>query len=102
MRKISVLLYLSFTVLGGYAQAVQGDVLDDQTDEPIPYVHIWFQGTTIGTYSSSIGRFQLKHTSESGDSLIFSCVGYETRIVPTSFFLDSLTVRFKTKASLAQ
>ena len=56
---------------------ISGVVFDDETNEPIPFVNIWIQGTTIGTTSNIDGKFTL-HT-DSCTTISFSSVGYVTQ-----------------------
>jgi len=76
-------LFLAFSLFAGsiQAQTVSGVVTDDMTDSPLPGVNIVIQGTITGTASGNDGEFQLAVPSLN-DTLVFSFVGYETRIVP--------------------
>ncbi len=65
-----------------YAQSlnVTGTVTDETTGESLPGVNIAIVGTTTGTSSDNQGQYEL--TASPDDTLRFSFVGYETRIVP--------------------
>ena len=54
---------------------ITGDVRDSETHETIPFVNIYFKGTTIGTTTDPSGHFNLA-TRQMVDSLTFSAVGY--------------------------
>lgn len=79
-----ILLALSLILLAGsaYAQSltVSGTVTDETTGESLPGVNIAIVGTTTGTSTDSQGQYEL--TASPNDTLRFSFVGYETRIVP--------------------
>jgi len=95
-----LLLTMIFTLLsskGIQAQVcvVQGKVLDEQTNEPLPFVNIGIKGLPTGTFSDNNGFYQLELTR--GDIvLIISCVGYEKQEQHINvdgrkrFFLDIL------------
>ncbi|MBN2635579.1 MAG: carboxypeptidase-like regulatory domain-containing protein, partial [Prolixibacteraceae bacterium] len=51
-----------------------GNVYDEKTNEPIPFVNIWFKGTNQGTISDMNGDFKLPLVKK--DTLCFSSVGY--------------------------
>ncbi|MGV8096294.1 MAG: carboxypeptidase-like regulatory domain-containing protein [Mangrovibacterium sp.] len=55
--------------------AISGTVTDAQTGEPIPYVSIVFQGTTIGTVTDSTGNYSINRPTHA-DTLNFSAIGY--------------------------
>ena len=71
-----VFFLLSFTGIQAQTCIVQGKVMDEQTNEPLPFVNIGIKGLPTGTFSDSNGLYQLELSS--GDIfLIISCVGYE-------------------------
>jgi iron complex outermembrane receptor protein len=75
------LLAIVFTLLfsnGMKAQTcvVQGKVMDDQTNEPLPFVNIGIKGLPTGTFSDSKGFYQIE-LSNGENFLIISCVGYD-------------------------
>lgn len=58
--------------------AVQGRVRDAETNEPIPFVQIVFEGTTIGTETDMDGRFSISNT-QGLTKLQFRMMGYEAQ-----------------------
>lgn len=72
--KIFVLFFITFYALSVNAQEVTGNVYDEKTNEPIPFVNIWFKGTNQGTISDMNGDFKLPLVKK--DTLCFSSVGY--------------------------
>ncbi len=60
---------------------INGQVFDDANGHPIPYVNIYFKGTSTGTTTDSLGNFSLK-TIEDYDSLVISFVGYVEQLIP--------------------
>ena len=70
------LLITTLTFFGGnytYAQLtkIMGKVIDAQTKEPIPFVNVYFAGTTIGTISDFNGEFSIE-TMNARDSITAS------------------------------
>jgi len=88
-----VLVFLSSTEIEAQTCVVQGKILDEETNEPLPFVNIGIKGLPTGTFSDSKGLYELEITS-SDVVLMFSCVGYdkqEKHIIVDSrkkFFLD--------------
>jgi TonB-linked SusC/RagA family outer membrane protein len=60
---------------------VSGVVTDAETDVTIPGVNILVQGTNTGAATNENGQYSLTVPSLQ-DSLVFSFVGYQTKIVP--------------------
>jgi hypothetical protein len=73
-----------FSVSSANAQLTKlmGTVVDEQTKEPIPFVNVFFAGSTIGTITDFNGEFSLE-TMNAGDSLTASSIGYN----PQSFLI---------------
>lgn len=87
-------LTLLLVLLGGffYVQAqttrVRGSVTDAVTGEPIPFVSVYFEGTTIGISTDLNGRYSIETRSADAHVLSASLIGYYTqsfRIVNGSF-----------------
>jgi hypothetical protein len=60
---------------------VIGDVYNAYTGEPLANVHIYFQGTDIGTTSSPEGMFLLRGSLDKKRTMVVSAVGYHTERV---------------------
>lgn len=54
---------------------IMGTITNATTGEPIPFVNIYFEGTTIGATSDFDGQFAIE-TFSPGDSLMASYIGY--------------------------
>lgn len=59
-----------------------GDILNEQTGEPIAGANIYFAGTHIGTSSDEQGAFMLRADLPRKRTLVVSAVGYHTRRYP--------------------
>lgn len=57
---------------------VQGKVTDAASGDPLPFVNVFFKGTTIGATTDFDGNFTLR-TLNATDSLVASYVGYKPR-----------------------
>lgn len=56
-----------------------GKVIDSETKEPVPFVSIYFKGTSIGSISDFNGEYALE-TMHAGDSLTASSIGYNPQV----------------------
>ena len=57
---------------------VRGKITDANSGDPIPYVNIIFQGTSIGITSDFDGNYELKTTTPS-DTIVVSYIGYKVK-----------------------
>lgn len=69
---------------------LQGELLDKQSDEPVPFASIKFLHQGNGVLTDSLGRFALTLTTkDSTDTLQITSVGYQALSIPVSMFRDS-------------
>lgn len=74
---ILLLLFLPFVAMAqSVVTGVQGRVRDAETNEPIPFVQIVFEGTTVGTETDMDGKFSLSN-DKGLTKLQFRMMGYE-------------------------
>ncbi len=98
LARLFLLLSLSFSA---HAQRLAGYVIDDETEERLPFVNITFNSTRLGTISDIDGRFWLSQPLPKTITLSF--VGYQTKTVtvPGAYGTKSpFVVRMKAKAFL--
>jgi Family of unknown function (DUF5686)/CarboxypepD_reg-like domain len=80
---IGLLMLLSLNTFAQKVTSVRGQVTDAQTKEPLPYVNVLFDGTTIGATSDIDGNFYLE-TKTNVSKIKISYVGYKLKIIPIS------------------
>jgi hypothetical protein len=79
--------FLAFfvTTLNTYAQQkeLKGGVIASESKLALPYVDLSIPAKGISTISNEDGIFDLKFSANdiSGDSIIFSCVGYKSQVI---------------------
>ncbi len=64
-----------------------GGLRDSLTDQPLISANVWLQGTQKGAYSNVLGQFAIKGPFTSSDSLVFSYVGYKSKVQAVGSFL---------------
>lgn len=79
LLRIITILLLSTSFLVGQI-TIQGSVKDASNDEPLPFVDIYFVGTTIGTTSDLDGNYSIT-APNAVDSLGFNFLGYDSKFV---------------------
>ncbi len=60
------------------AQTIMGSVVDNETNEPLPFVNVFISNTTKGTQTDAKGNFVLKPQSAGYSKVVASMVGYKT------------------------
>jgi CarboxypepD_reg-like domain len=79
MGRLTPLLVFCFTDFC-FAQTVKGFVLDQETQQPVPYVNIGIVNKNVGTVLSENGAFEIRLDAKYDmDSICFSCIGYDSR-----------------------
>ena len=81
MKRLIIILFGLWAMSYGlWAQEtiVVGEVYDANTGEPIPNVHIYLQGTQLGTTTNAEGLFLLRDNLERARTMVVSAVGYHT------------------------
>jgi hypothetical protein len=84
--------FISLFLFGSYlspaiAQSVvlTGQLQDQRTHRPIPYVSIGIKGKNVGTVADEKGHFSLRVPAAlTGDSLTFSAIGYQVQVFSIS------------------
>lgn len=87
---------------------LSGNILDENTGEPLPYANICLKGKMFGTISNEKGEFLFNAETEPEDSLLISYLGYhpfqtkvsdlktktlDIQLKPSSILLDELVVK---------
>ena len=81
-RLLLILSYMSLCLwIMAQETIVVGEVYDANTGEPIPNVHVYLQGTQIGTTTNAEGLFLLRDELERSRTMVVSAVGYHTERV---------------------
>ncbi len=104
MKNLFLILLLFDFSLCSYAQK-RGEIINEKTQEPIPYVNIQVLGKKIGFSSTFDGVFSIESMPE--DSLIFSAIGFKEKTIlakridklvslePISYAIPEVTIESK-------
>ncbi|MEO6884399.1 MAG: DUF5686 family protein [Bacteroidia bacterium] len=81
IKKMRVLFFLfslfCVSILSAQETKISGRVYDAKTREPLPFISVALQGTTIGTTTDVEGNYTIS-SDISADSIQFSYIGYTT------------------------
>src|SRR5688572_23753463 len=80
MDRSKIILIVLLLPLCGQSQThiISGFVSDLETKQAVPFAHVFFSNTTIGTVSDEHGRFELEDSPDGPRQLIVSYLGYES------------------------
>ncbi len=78
---LSITCALASTSSFSQTGTISGIIRDSVTVAPLPYCHIRLKANNTGTASNSNGKYLLRANFKQSDSLVFSCLGYETKTV---------------------
>ncbi|MEQ1744663.1 MAG: DUF5686 family protein [Saprospiraceae bacterium] len=62
--------------------SIRGQILEAANQEPIPYVSVQLEGTTLGTRADIQGNFFIETTAKGLTAIKVACVGFTTQLVP--------------------
>lgn len=85
-----------------YAWKVEG-IISDEHSEPLSFVNVFIQGSSVGTVSNEEGYFQLQ-VSDDPSTLVFRYIGYETQELrlKLSDSIKFLNIQLKPRDALLQ
>lgn len=86
-----IFLVISFSLK---AQQINGIVSDAETKEPLGYISVYYEGTTIGTRTNFDGKFSIPYRTGKTE-ITFSAIGYKTQVIK----IDSKTRNVNVKMS---
>lgn len=99
MRKFFTVFFVSLTLLTGLVYAgttgkLTGKVTDKKTGEPLPFVNITLEGTTIGAATDLDGKYVILNIPPGKYNVKFQYIGYQTVIVQNvQISIDLTTVQ---------
>ena len=84
IRWLLAVLVLSICFCPAFAQnrIVQGQVLNSQTREPVPFATLGIPGRSVGTVADEQGRYLLRLPPDLRDTLVVTSVGFSRLAVP--------------------
>lgn len=92
LLKITLLILLVLPSFHSYAQhkVITGTIRDKHSEEPLPFISVYFVNTTIGKLTDSAGNFHLRVSNWPSDTLEVTSVGYQTYQYVVNKSLDSI------------
>lgn len=73
---------------------VEGQVIDMETQEPLPFANVFIDNSTLGVATDLQGNFTIENIPDIGFNLVVSYVGYESKTIPFNYKHDVENRRF--------
>src|SRR6185436_5891680 len=79
---VVMMVVMLLGTIGAWGQNthVTGVVKDADTKETLPFVNVYFKGTTVGGVTDVDGKFSIHTANASSTELSFSFLGYKTSV----------------------
>jgi outer membrane receptor protein involved in Fe transport len=74
-------LLFSVLLFGSVTGKIQGNVIDEKTQEPIPYANVVISNTDMGAATDADGNFFILNVAPGEYVVEVSCLGYGTKII---------------------
>jgi hypothetical protein len=76
--------------------SISGKVIDGKTNEPLAFASVYFNNSTFGAITDSLGRFQIKNIPLYQSELVASSIGYKSvKLIVQLTAGRSVTANFK-------
>jgi Family of unknown function (DUF5686)/CarboxypepD_reg-like domain len=89
---IILILNLSVQPVIGQKKILAGKILDEHSEEGVPFASVLFKNTTVGGLTDSSGSFSLHFGKWPSDTLEITCVGYQPYLLVVNKSQDSAFV----------
>ncbi len=90
MKYLSIIALVLLAVqLDAQVESVRGNIFSLSDKSPLNFASVVVEGKNIGTTTNENGSFELKEKLEINDFLVFSHIGYESRKIKVSEFVNS-------------
>jgi hypothetical protein len=90
-------ILITLIIINGITGKIQGIVMDEATNKPIPYADVIILDTEIGTATDENGRFYILNVPSGTYTVEFSCIGYQIKHIKDVVVEIDRTVRLNVK-----
>jgi hypothetical protein len=97
MKKIICLFFFLYSFAISYNQVINGTVIDKQSQCPVGYASVYFDGTFVGTIADQNGHFTLDVSRYVSMPLTISAVGYYSATVSNFLATNLVIIRLDQK-----
>ena len=104
---ICLMAFLAFAAGNSFAQEsalveISGQVIQEETKEPLAGVSVQIKGTVAGTVTSSSGDFKLRTRLKFPFKLVFSSVGFQEQEFEVTGLGSKLSIALSTQTVLGK
>ncbi len=99
--KFNLLIIMLLISSSSFAQTnLQGKVVDQSDDSPLPGVNVYVKGTNEGAMTDFDGKFEFTSTKKIPLTLVVSYIGYEKKEISVNSLSDIKTITLKQGVAL--
>ena len=88
--RTAIIIILLPIIIFAAGNHLSGNIFDNDSDEPLKFANVFFEGTDVGTTSNEDGYFSFLEIPFDKGTLKVSMMGYETISQPIQFPMDNL------------
>jgi hypothetical protein len=81
MKRLYLFILFINLCLISYSQIIKGTILDKETKTPVSYAAVYFDGTSVASYTDANGSFRLDIKNNTSMPLTISALGYYSATV---------------------
>ncbi len=81
MKRVFLIIVFTNLCLVTYSQIIKGTILDKETKSPVAYAAVYFDGTSVASYTDAKGSFKLDIQNNTSMPLTISALGYYSATV---------------------
>ncbi|UBM58690.1 TonB-dependent receptor [Marinilongibacter aquaticus] len=98
--KLLVLFFLHITSLKAQKPfSIYGQVISEGSEESLPFTNVFLEGTTLGAQSGQTGDFRIDNIPPGKYRLVFTLLGYETKIMDLDLIKEPGRMKIKLSPS---
>jgi len=97
MKRLFLFIVFINLCLVSYSQVINGTILDKETKTPVAYAAVYFDGTSVASYSDANGSFRLDIRNNTSMPLTISALGYYSVTVNDFFSGKDILVYLEPK-----
>lgn len=88
-----ILILPSMSLFAGTTGKLSGQVTDEKTGEPLPFVNITIEGTNLGAATDIDGKYVILNISPGKYNVKFQYLGYQTKVIKNVSISIDLTTK---------
>ncbi|MFK8037679.1 MAG: carboxypeptidase-like regulatory domain-containing protein [Crocinitomicaceae bacterium] len=98
MKRLLLFLFCICSIFSFSQERIKGKIIDQETNEALPFTFLIKKSTNSGAITNTDGYFEM--VCQPSDTITISFIGYETSIVPITYFIEKSEFYMKPKTNM--